>query len=58
MGVPWVFQGCFKVVLKMFQRCFRGKFIAGFNAVTRLIQEDFLGVPKMIVRCSKGASWV
>ena len=34
-----------------------GKFIAGFKRVTRLIQEDSLGVPRMIVCCSKGASW-
>ena len=35
-----------------------GKFLAGSKGVTRFILEDSLGVPRMIVLCSKGASWV
>ena len=51
MGVSREFWGCSKDVSG-------GKIIAGFNGVTRLIQEDSLGVPRIIVRCSMGASWV
>ena len=54
-----MFHGCFKGVSREFWGCSKGvsggKFIAGFNGVTRLIQEDSLGVPRITVGCSKGA---
>ena len=55
-----MYQGSFNGVSSEFWECSKGvsggKFIAGFNGVTRLIQEDSLGVPRIIVRCSKGVS--
>ena len=58
-GILRVFHGCFKGVSREFWGCSKGvsggKFIAGFNGVTRLIQKDSLGVARIIVGCSKGA---
>ena len=58
LGVPWVLFGCFKGVFRMLQTVSRGKFIAIFNWVTRVIHEDSLGVLRMIVWCSNGVKGV